>query len=56
MGAAENDGLAGAIKGIQGLQPNPDGTFTPPPMPTDVGYGQGGGGGGSFMNWLRGLF
>jgi hypothetical protein len=53
MGAAENDGLASAIAGVQGIQPNPDGTFSPPPMPTDIGSGQGG---GSFSDWLKKMF
>lgn len=52
MGAAENNGLAGVIAGVQGIQPNADGTFSPPPMPTDIGYGQGGGGG--FLDFLTG--
>lgn len=54
MGAPENDGYGNSIAAIQGLQPNADGTFTPPPMPTDIGYGQGGGGG--FFGFLKGLF
>jgi len=56
MGAAENNGYGNSISAIQGLQPNADGTFTPPPMPTDIGYGQGGGGGGFFSNLFKGLF
>jgi hypothetical protein len=51
MPAAENDGLGGAIAGIQGIKPNADGSFTPPPMPTDIGSGQGVP--GSFWNWLQ---
>jgi hypothetical protein len=56
MGAAENNGLAAAVSGIAGIQPNAAGGFTPPLMPTDIGSGGGGMGGGSFMSWLRGLF
>lgn len=53
MGNAENDGLAGAIAGIQGIQQNADGTFSPPPMPTDIGTGGGGSGLASFWKWLN---
>jgi hypothetical protein len=57
MGAKENDGLAGAVSGIAGINPNPAGGFTPPIMPTDIGSGGGGGMmGGNFMSWLKGLF
>lgn len=55
MGANENDGLAGAVAGIQGIQPNADGTFSMPQMPTDIGSGQGGAGPGSFWSFMRGL-
>lgn len=53
MGEAENNGLAGAVSGIQGLKPNPDGTWPQPPMPTDIGSG---GGGSNWPDWLRKLF
>jgi hypothetical protein len=57
MGAKENNGLAGAVSGIQGLMPGAGGMFAQPPMPTDIGSGGGGGMmGGNFMSWLKGLF
>lgn len=53
MGASENDGLAGAVAGIQGLTPNSDGVWDQPPMPTDIGYGGGGQPGGFSTWWAR---
>lgn len=53
MGSKENDGLAGAVSGIQGLMPGANGLFPPPPMPTDIGSG---GGGSNWPSWLSGIF
>lgn len=51
QGAVGKGGLSGAVKGVEGLQPDANGNWQQPPMPTDIGSGQGGGSTGSFSSW-----